>query len=88
MYQVTTDEQSQPQIDALPPDALAPFAEARVVLEVTPWGGDSRGGGPGGLGGTGGGQAQRQIESWVSSHFKSQTVGGVKLYDLTTPKSS
>ena len=44
MYQVITDEQSQPQIDALPPDALAPFAEARVVLEVAPWGRDSRGG--------------------------------------------
>lgn len=41
MYRVITDEQSQPQIDALPPDALVPFAEARVVLEVAPWGGDS-----------------------------------------------
>ncbi|MEJ7630766.1 MAG: hypothetical protein WKF54_14350 [Nocardioidaceae bacterium] len=41
MYRVTTDEQSQPQIDALPPDALASFAEARAVLEVAPWGGDS-----------------------------------------------
>ncbi|PZS14425.1 MAG: hypothetical protein DLM60_19175 [Pseudonocardiales bacterium] len=41
MYRVATDEQSQPQIDALPPGALAPFAEARTVLEVAPWGGDS-----------------------------------------------
>ncbi|MGH3684000.1 MAG: hypothetical protein ACRDQY_25695 [Pseudonocardiaceae bacterium] len=41
MYRVTTDEQSQPQIDTLPPEALAPFVEARVVLEVQPWGGDS-----------------------------------------------
>ena len=41
MYRVTTDEQSQPQIDALPADALAFFAEARVGLEVTPWSGDS-----------------------------------------------
>lgn len=41
MYRVTTDEPSQPQIDALPPEALAPFAETRVVLEVAPWGGDS-----------------------------------------------
>lgn len=41
MYRVITDEQSQPQIDALPPDAVAPFAEVRVVLEVAPWGGDS-----------------------------------------------
>lgn len=41
MYHVTTDEQSQPQIDALPPHALAPFAETCAVLEVAPWGGDS-----------------------------------------------
>ncbi len=41
MYRVTTDEQSQLQIDALPANALAPFAEARAVLEVAPWGGDS-----------------------------------------------
>jgi hypothetical protein len=39
MYDVTTDEQSQPQIDALPPRALAPFAEARTVLELAPWNG-------------------------------------------------
>jgi hypothetical protein len=39
VYRVTTDEQSQPQIDALPPDALAPFAEARTVLELAPWNG-------------------------------------------------
>lgn len=41
MYRVTADEQSQPQIDALPSHARAPFAEARVVLELTPWSGDS-----------------------------------------------
>lgn len=41
MYRVTTDQQSQPQIEALPPDALAPFAEARATLEVAPWAGDS-----------------------------------------------
>ncbi|MGH3697421.1 MAG: hypothetical protein ACRDRX_26140 [Pseudonocardiaceae bacterium] len=41
MYRVTTDEQSQPQIDTLPPEALALFSETRVVLEVAPWGGDS-----------------------------------------------
>lgn len=40
MYRVTTDEQSQPQIEALPSAAEAPFAEARVVLEVSPWSGD------------------------------------------------
>lgn len=40
MYRVTTDERSQPQIEALPSAAGAPFAEARVVLEVSPWSGD------------------------------------------------
>jgi hypothetical protein len=39
VYEVTTDEQSQPQIEALPADALAPFAEARAVLELAPWNG-------------------------------------------------
>lgn len=37
MYEVTTDEQSQAQIDALPAPALAPFAEARAALELAPW---------------------------------------------------
>jgi len=41
VYQVITDERSQPQIEALPPDAAAAFAEARVVLEVSPWSGES-----------------------------------------------
>ncbi|MGH3807119.1 MAG: hypothetical protein ACRDRU_10905 [Pseudonocardiaceae bacterium] len=37
MYTVTTDDQSQQQVDALPAEALAPFAEARATLEVAPW---------------------------------------------------
>lgn len=39
MYEVTTDEQSRARIDALPAAALAPFAEARAVLELAPWNG-------------------------------------------------
>ncbi|HEX7662471.1 MAG TPA: hypothetical protein VF444_23650 [Pseudonocardiaceae bacterium] len=39
MYKVTTDEQSQPQINALPTEALVPFAEARTTLELAPWNG-------------------------------------------------
>jgi hypothetical protein len=39
VYKVTTDKQSQAQIDALPADALAPFAEARTALELAPWAG-------------------------------------------------
>jgi len=37
MYDVTTDERSQPQIEALPTDGLAPFTEVRASLEVVPW---------------------------------------------------
>jgi hypothetical protein len=40
VYQVTTDEQSQPQVEALDGDAGAAFAEARVVLETAPWSGE------------------------------------------------
>ena len=39
MYTVTTDDQSQQQVDALPAEALAPFVEARATLEVVPWNG-------------------------------------------------
>jgi 4-amino-4-deoxy-L-arabinose transferase-like glycosyltransferase len=38
-------------------------------------------GGPGG----GSGSTSSQITSWVESNFASATVGGVTLYDLTTP---
>lgn len=37
MYTVTTDDEAQQQIDALPVEALAPFAELRTMLEVAPW---------------------------------------------------
>lgn len=40
MYRVTTDQRSQPQVDALPAPGAAAFAEVRVVLEVAPWNGD------------------------------------------------
>gem|GEM_PF-3218942 len=40
LYSVAADEQVQHQIDALPADALASFAELRVLLEVSPWSGD------------------------------------------------
>lgn len=39
MYIVETDELSEEQVCALPGDALAPFAEARAMLEVAPWSG-------------------------------------------------
>ena len=40
--------------------------------------GSSRAGGPGMAGGV-----TRTIESWVTKHFKSTTVGGMTVYDLT-----
>jgi hypothetical protein len=43
------------------------------------------GGAPGDGGAPGGGAraVESQIQSWVSSHFKSLTVGGRTVYDLT-----
>jgi hypothetical protein len=41
LYTVTTDDESGPQIAALPAEALAAWAEARVLLEVNPWASDS-----------------------------------------------
>jgi hypothetical protein len=37
VYRVTTDQHSQPQIDALSRDASAQFAEVRTAPEVAPW---------------------------------------------------
>jgi len=40
------------------------------------------------FGGQGGSDDASQITSWVESHFTSQTVGGVTVYDLTSGHSS
>ncbi len=40
MYRVETDELAEHDIAALPPEALASYAEALAVLEVNPWGGN------------------------------------------------
>lgn len=37
MYRLTTDEQSSAQIDALPAEALASYAEVVGVLQLVPW---------------------------------------------------
>lgn len=44
----------------------------------------------GGIGGNqmGGSNASSEIATWVKSNFKSQTVDGVTLYDLTGPKAT
>lgn len=44
-----------------------------------------RGGGPG-MGG--GSRTSTEITSWVQSHFTSSVVGGVTVYDLTSPTAS
>ncbi len=45
------------------------------------------GGGFGGPGGSTGDDASK-IAAWVESHFKSETVGGVTVYDLTSGRST
>lgn len=40
MYRVEFDEQVQQQIDALPAETLADFAELRTLLELVPWTGN------------------------------------------------
>jgi 4-amino-4-deoxy-L-arabinose transferase-like glycosyltransferase len=45
-------------------------------------------GGGGGQAGPGGGGAASQITAWVKAHFTARTVGGMTVYDLTSPKAS
>jgi hypothetical protein len=46
-------------------------------------------GGFGGAGGPGGSSTDAaQISAWVQAHFTAQTVGGMTVYDLTTPAAS
>ncbi len=42
----------------------------------------------GGSGGPGGSSSSSAITSWVESHFKSETIGSVTVYDLTSPTTS
>jgi hypothetical protein len=47
----------------------------------------------GGIGGFGGGSQSATVgasavSAWVTSHFTAQTVEGVTIYDLTTPKAA
>jgi hypothetical protein len=42
------------------------------------------GGGGFGPGGSGASSSASEITSWVESHFRSATVGGVDIYDLIT----
>ncbi|HEX9337555.1 MAG TPA: hypothetical protein VF892_16790 [Pseudonocardiaceae bacterium] len=40
MYRVDTDAWVQQQVDRLPADALASYAELRTLLELKPWSGE------------------------------------------------
>ncbi len=55
-----------------------------------PGGGPPAGGlaGRGAPGGSPASAVESQIQSWVSSHYKSTTVNGTTVYDLTQPKAS
>jgi 4-amino-4-deoxy-L-arabinose transferase-like glycosyltransferase len=50
-------------------------------------GGEGGRGGQGGLGSNAASSTSSQITSWVESHFTTATVGGVTLYDLSSPIS-
>jgi len=41
----------------------------------------------GGQGPGGGARESGSIATWVAAHFTARTVGGVTVYDLTSPKS-
>ncbi|MBE7187687.1 MAG: glycosyltransferase family 39 protein [Jatrophihabitans endophyticus] len=67
--------------DAAP--TLAQFKAYVAAGKIRYFIGSGSGGGFGGGSGTG-----SAISSWVSSHFRSTTVGGTTVYDLTKAKSS
>jgi 4-amino-4-deoxy-L-arabinose transferase-like glycosyltransferase len=75
-----------PGANLLPgPGGIAGPAASTFLRGGFPGGGFPGGGS--GHGGVGGGQrAESQIQSWVSSHFKSSTVGGMTVYDLTAAR--
>jgi len=69
---------------AFRPPAGAPFGLGPPGGGLAPLGGGPPGGGPAGGAGRG---PESQIQSWVSSHFKSIKVGGMTVYDLTQAKA-
>jgi 4-amino-4-deoxy-L-arabinose transferase-like glycosyltransferase len=68
-----------------PAPTLAQFQSDVAAGKVHYFIGGGRGGfGPGG-GSGGSGNTGAQIASWVEQHFTAQSVGGVTLYDLSSP---
>ena len=41
MYSLETGDEAIAQVDALPAEALGPYAELAALLEVAPWSGES-----------------------------------------------
>jgi 4-amino-4-deoxy-L-arabinose transferase-like glycosyltransferase len=66
-----------------PTPTLAQFKQYVKAGQIHYYLANDRGGG--GFGGTD--ASRSSIQSWVAAHFKSRTVGGVTVYDLTSPKS-
>ena len=72
-----------------PAPSLAQFeryvSEGKIHYFIASGGGGA--GGFGAFGGGGSGDDAQQITSWVESHFSSQDVGGVTIYDLSSAAS-
>ena len=73
-----------------PTPSLAQFeqyvSEGKIHYFIA--GGTAGAGGFGAIGGGSGSDDAQQITSWVESHFTSEDVGGVTVYDLTSGASS
>jgi 4-amino-4-deoxy-L-arabinose transferase-like glycosyltransferase len=67
-----------------PYPTLAQFKALITAGRVHYYIGSGSGGGPGSAGGS----SMSAISSWVSENYSSKTVGGVTLYDLTSPTSA
>jgi 4-amino-4-deoxy-L-arabinose transferase-like glycosyltransferase len=69
-----------------PAPTLAEFERLVSAHEIHYFVASGSGGGAGGAGGPGGGSGSAaQITAWVKAHFTAKTVGGMAVYDLTTP---
>jgi 4-amino-4-deoxy-L-arabinose transferase-like glycosyltransferase len=71
-----------------PAPTLAEFERLVSAHEIHYFVASGSGGGARGAGGPGGGSGSAaQITAWVKAHFRAKTVGGMTVYDLTTPRS-
>jgi 4-amino-4-deoxy-L-arabinose transferase-like glycosyltransferase len=68
-----------------PTPTLAEFEADVAAGKIHYFVSGGQGGGPGGAGGS---NSSNAIATWVADHYKSETVGGVALYDLTPAGAS